>query len=459
MTLKRLRYESLRSSQTLSMAPRVVVCGMGVAGLTAARILSRRTADAHAASPPRMRLTLIDTKHKTNHTRNNHDRGLGLWPRAVGVLRSLPDLNDHLDKALAIPPAAYRSRHGEWLSMSAPHSPTRVVTMRQSDLTAALEAGLPPDASIRRGCSLVAVDQRANDGSLVAHLDDGTSLEADVLIGADGALSKTRQLAVGDAGSTVAPTGYVCHSGILAPAVATSLPHREPASGPGGDSPPAPPYAFETLSRGHRFALVPLADGGAFWFATRPASKVRSLGTSPAALVELRAAYAGWHQPVPRALHAAACAHVESVMGDGPSSMRHEALHAVAAHARWSKGGVVLVGDAAHALPHNLAQGASCAIEGAHALAERLDAWAGGSASLADALDDYRAVHEPRVARCRAMTAFTALLASPTSAWAEGLRNAMRMVPQPLNHLVFDCALAASLGDWPTRVGGGRSVR
>ena len=30
-------------------------------------------------------------------------------------------------------------------------------------------------------------------------------------------------------------------------------------------------HAFETLSAGRRFAVVPLADGGAFWFATCPA--------------------------------------------------------------------------------------------------------------------------------------------------------------------------------------------
>ena len=37
-----------------------------------------------------------------------------------------------------------------------------------------------------------------------------------------------------------------------------------------------PPRPFETLSQGRRFAMVPLAGGGAFWFATRPLAEGES---------------------------------------------------------------------------------------------------------------------------------------------------------------------------------------
>ena len=128
---------------------------------------------------------------------------------------------------------------------------------------------------------------------------------------------------------------------------------------------------------------------------------------------------------------------------------------------RWWTGRCVLVGDAAHALPINLAQGAAASIEGAYLLGEALCAALGAGADgragkppLNDgawqrAFASYQGSHEARVRQCRLATAFTAALARPTSPPAEAVRNAMRFVPQPLNGLVFDAALEFSLGDVP----------
>ena len=53
--------------------------------------------------------------------------------------------------------------------------------------------------------------------------------------------------------------------------------------------------------------------------------------------------------------------------------------------------------------------------------------------------------------QCRVVTAFTELLAAPASPPTEALRNAMRLVPRPLNGWIFDTALELSLGDRPAR--------
>ena len=48
------------------------------------------------------------------------------------------------------------------------------------------------------------------------------------------------------------------------------------------------------------------------------------------------------------------------------------------------------------------------------------------------------------------MTAFTELLAAPAGPLAEGARNAMALVPAPINGFVFDSFLEYSLGDVPS---------
>ena len=134
---------------------------------------------------------------------------------------------------------------------------------------------------------------------------------------------------------------------------------------------------------------------------------------------------------------------------------------------RWWAGRAVLLGDAAHGLPNNLAQGASVSIEGAHALAaalnvmdERHRTQASPTQTLscddvAAAFAAYQATHEPRVRACRDATTFTAALATPTTDGMEAFRNAIRLVPRPLNERIFIASLLYSLGEWPTPVPGG----
>ena len=62
----------------------------------------------------------------------------------------------------------------------------------------------------------------------------------------------------------------------------------------------------------------------------------------------------------------------------------------------------------------------------------------------------YETAAAPRVAQCRRVTAFTELLAAPAGPVAEGARNAMALVPAPINGFVFDSFLEYSLGDVPS---------
>ena len=107
--------------------------------------------------------------------------------------------------------------------------------------------------------------------------------------------------------------------------------------------------AFETLSG--RLALCARAALG------RRLLLVCHAAGDSADASSLEEAYAGWHAPIPEVLRAAA-----------DDELRWERLQSVAPLDAWSTGRAVLVGDAAHALPINLAQGAAAAIEGAYLL-------------------------------------------------------------------------------------------
>ena len=164
-------------------------------------------------------------------------------------------------------------------------------------------------------------------------LEDGQTAEGSVVVGADGVGSTVRRL-LWPGGAPAVDLGLVSAAGIAERGFGEAL-------------------AFETLSGGSRFALVPLSDGACFWFATRPADSADASS--------LEEAYAGWHAPIPEVLRAAA-----------DDELRWERLQSVAPLDAWSTGRAVLVGDAAHALPINLAQGAAAAIEGAFLLGTAL---------------------------------------------------------------------------------------
>ncbi|WP_097869153.1 FAD-dependent oxidoreductase [Streptomyces sp. rh34] len=145
------------------------------------------------------------------------------------------------------------------------------------------------------------------------------------------------------------------------------------------------PVYGETWGSGRFFGMTPVEPGRTNWYATVPEATTAE---------ELRASFAGWHDPVPRVLDAT----------DPATWIRYDMLHLYPAlpafvavgtrpASRVSTGDrpapVALVGDAAHAMTPNLGQGACTAILDADALTRALAVAPPGPAGVAGALHAY----------------------------------------------------------------------
>jgi 2-polyprenyl-6-methoxyphenol hydroxylase-like FAD-dependent oxidoreductase len=136
----------------------------------------------------------------------------------------------------------------------------------------------------------------------------------------------------------------------------------------------------EVLGPGIEFGHVPLGSDRTYWFATEraPAGQVAPHGE----LEYLKARFASWAEPIPSVLAATA--------SDG--ILRNDLYDRDQAR-QWSRGPVVVVGDAAHPMRPHLGQGGCQGLEDAAVLARFVD----GDDDLAAAFARFAAFRRARV--------------------------------------------------------------
>jgi FAD-dependent urate hydroxylase len=284
--------------------------------------------------------------------------GVILWPNATGILSELGIPHeglglplDRVDILTEIGDPLVRvelDRIAERLGQ-----PNLVV--RRSVLVERL-AGLLPAGTLRFGLSCTAIEEPAAGSAdpVRMTLSDGSTAEADVLIGADGHRSVIRRHLLGDNRATY--TGWATWHGTTKLQVGLTAGHR-----------------VQTMAGAPGLCVMhPLGDGLLYWAFETPWAEGELVppgalgGNSPSAVgcsatANLRARFAEFTSPMPELLG--------SITDDDIEVFPH-ILHKIPR--RWGRGRITMAGDAVHAVPPRTGMGANQALEDAWVLGRTL---------------------------------------------------------------------------------------
>jgi salicylate hydroxylase len=260
----------------------------------------------------------------------------------------------------------------------------RYYVVHRSDLHRLLSEAVP-QTSIALGKRCTAVDSRSNTAGL--SFADGTSAEADVVVGCDGIRSAVRACLFGGEGPHYA--GTMCWRA-LAPSDALPKDYHDRNvnqwSGEGG-------FVISYYIRQGKFinfVAVRQQPGWTEQSWSVPSSVDEMLAAFPNAGKNLRTMMAA----------ATSCSKWGQFTGE----------HA----ARWTRDRVTLLGDSAHAMLATFGQGANMAFEDAYVLAKWLNASADDPAA---ALTGYEAARKPRATRIQQLSRTEVHFKKVHSAW------------------------------------------
>ncbi|MGX7828841.1 FAD-dependent oxidoreductase [Actinokineospora sp. 24-640] len=341
----------------MSTRARVAVIGGGIAGLTTALHLLQSGWDCQvyeAAPAP-------------------HPEGAGLHvaPNGVRVLRRLGvDLEPVATATRALAIRDWRRGGVVGLLPLTGRLDTPYYTLHRADLHRALLDRLPEHV-VRYGARLTSLAE--DDAGVAYTLADGTAHRAELLVGADGIHSAVRTRLCGDA---PVYTGNIMYRGLL----------------PAEACPDAVDPAHATIWAGpeRHFVAYPVSGGRQYYFSASADHQPWESGDWSATVDPAFVAkhYEGWDDTVTAFLSRV-------------PHMTQWALYDRPLSAGWPGRRTTLVGDAAHAMPPFLAQGANMAMEDAAVLVASLDR----DPDPVAALRRYEAARQARVAAVHRLTA------------------------------------------------------
>lgn len=300
---------------------RVLIVGAGIGGLALAILLGRQGVEPVVVERAASSRTIGFI--------------VGFFPNGVRELERLGVLGGVLRESFVVRRFVARTGQGEHLwegDLRRLDGRLPTIEVEREVLHRALLGACP--VPIRYGTTLVAADEVL--GGIRARLSDGTEETFDLLVGADGASSSTRQLV--QPGARPSSTGYQYTIAWL-PSLAA--PDR---------------CAVNYVLRGGLIGLYPACDG------TRVGALFLHRRTDAAGLrAALHDVFGACGPRVSRLL--------EALPEDGVLFHRDDVELVLR---RWHRGRVVLLGDAAHTVSPILGLGASLALEDASSLARHL---------------------------------------------------------------------------------------
>jgi len=372
----------------MARTARIAIIGGGIGGLTAAHALRRQgfEVSVYEAQPELKEI----------------GAGVALGPNAMKALRAL-DLEQPV-RAIGWEAESHALRNWKTaraiVSTSNATQATRFGAApcfaHRADMLDALARELPSEI-VTLGARCVSVDPGGEVAS--ARFTDGSEIEADVIIGADGIHSAVRTSLFGEDAPQF--TGKICYRSVI-PVDAV----------PGGTPPPenvtwlGPHGAIVVyrLRRGELINVVSHYDDDTY----KHESWITECDRA-----EVIERYAGWHESLVRLFSASELWYKWALYDRDPIP-------------QWTRGRVSVMGDAAHPMLPYLGQGAGQTIEDGCVLA-------GALASMSDDIPGALALYE-RSRRPRASSVVLASrargadnhLVSPLAAWRRDLQIAIR---------------------------------
>ncbi len=353
-------------------SPNIAVIGAGMGGLAVASALRQVGAN----------VTVYEQASRFGRV----GAGIQMLPNSSHVLRGLGVL-DHLAQK-AFKPYSHLNRVWDTgavkreLPMPEDLYGAPFLCMHRADLHEALLSVVPHD-DIQLGKKLIGLDHVS--GGVKLSFADGTTAEADAVVGADGVHSLVREIIVGQ--DKPIHRGRIAYRAVFDTALMN-----------GGDIGPS-----RTKWWGEDRHIVMYyvnAERSQLYFVTsvpEPGDWITKESWSAKGDVrDLRAAYEGFHPDVMMVLNACPDCHKWAILERDP--LPH-----------WSDGRVVLLGDACHPMTPYMAQGAATSIEDAAVLARCVKA---NGSDLEGAFRQYEANRKPRTSRIQAI--------SSANTWMQG---------------------------------------
>lgn len=339
---------------------RVAVVGGGLGGLAAARLLQKAGIETHVfeQAPSFQRLGA------GIHVSPNVMKVLA----AMGIDKQLEEVGAHPDR--------WRSRDGvsgEVMFEMAlgVHAVKRFgasyLTVRRGDFHA-LMLGSAQTGTVHFGKRLVDLEDSGSEVQL--SFEDGSSCQAEIVIGADGINSRIREKLLGPEQPSY--TGDVAHRAMFAAKDLKGFTPDEVSKWWSDDRHIVVYYVDRNKEELYYVTGVPQAN----W----------DLGNSwlPSSKEEMREAFAGWHPGIQALIDATKEVTKWPLMDRAPLPL-------------WSRGRLVLLGDACHPMKPHMAQGAGMAIEDAAMLVRCLQET--GPGDYATAFRLYEANRSERASR------------------------------------------------------------
>ncbi len=324
--------------------PTVAVAGAGIAGFAAAAALARRGFDVRI--------------YERSQEPREFGAGIYLKENSLPVFDALGIGERIAERGVRIRAARIVDETRTTI-VSRDLSKERLIVALRADVHNLLrEAALGAGAELVTGRTVAGADPEG-----VLRFTDGEEVRADLVLGADGVHSPVRD-----------SLGLVRLRGMFGDGATRVVIPRTEADGP---------YSTEYWSGQHRVGVAPCAEDQTSVFIIGPESEER-VGRLP-----LDREY--WTEQFP---------HLKHVFDRVSDDVGVHHTHPYVECTSWTAGRVAVIGDAAHAQPPNLGQGAGVAIAAAWRMAEILE----GASDIAEGLAEWERQVRPGIDMVQRLT-------------------------------------------------------